>query len=1040
MSTRKSFRWIALLSAWFILLSSVHISTAAAAPDPSELEDGLYSVSFNSYKHNTNEISVMNTYIGTSAVLEVKDGEQTVHALLRFSNWIKELKIGTTIESQTDVVNLTEDLWVFDFVNTQGDTYPRTSRIVSFPVEQLGNFNYEGFTHIEVPQGQLPFTYNHKYDLHFQVGEPAGLVANSTGTLADLQQAIGGAEQVLDAGKRHADFVASRAIDLTDSITYAKAIAALPSATPLQITAAQHYLEQDAAVFADLYPGEQTADITVQAVHATDDYRSSAMSGYLASPKAVTSAAGTAVQLLINDHKTVTSFMVEQNGELVEATNVSVNADANTRLIEFPVSSLDAVINARVHVSTTLDNGQPYEMDHNIRLIFNRALNRVELQSEVTAAQQLHNQAVVGTEVGQYPQEATTALQAAINQAKVDGSMLSTQEKVNAALANLRTAVEAFKSAVVAAPGNGQGTPISIQVVHGTDDYRSSSMASYLLNPRAVTENGETSVQLTVKDHTIVTSFKVQQAGELKEAATVSVDTETNTRLVTFPVSSLDAVVQARVHISTSMPNGSPYEVDHDIRLIFNRALDRADLQAEVTSAQKLHDEAVVGTAAGQYPAAAKTALLTAINKAKVDGSMLSTQAKVNTALTELKAAVNTFKGAVVAPGNGGGPVTPPPGGLADGKYSINLRVLKNGTSETSIMNGYVYHPARLLVQNGVKTIVMNLGVSDKITSFSVSGSSISVVETNANENSRRVSFNVSDLTQKLDGEVRIDWSEINYHYTYKIQLEFGNPIEVDEWPVENPPNPNPPTETPNPNPPATGGNGTGGGGTTPGEEGEQGTEPGTDNGSENPSQPGSNGNGGGTETPTPPAVTFTDTATHWANQSIARATELGIVNGYADGTFKPNATVNRAEFAAIISRAFQLDLNAPASSFSDWNGVQAWAKPFIEQAVAAGIINGYEDGSFRPTQQVSRTEIAVMIVRALGLHTNSEAELSFQDAGQIPAYAKPYIAAAVEHGLIEGLGNNTFGAQAPATRAQAITLILRALDYLAASQNGQAA
>ncbi|HIW35052.1 MAG TPA: S-layer homology domain-containing protein, partial [Candidatus Paenibacillus intestinavium] len=160
------------------------------------------------------------------------------------------------------------------------------------------------------------------------------------------------------------------------------------------------------------------------------------------------------------------------------------------------------------------------------------------------------------------------------------------------------------------------------------------------------------------------------------------------------------------------------------------------------------------------------------------------------------------------------------------------------------------------------------------------------------------------------------------------------------------------------------------------------------------------------------------------------RAVSLKLVNGYSDGSFKPNQEINRAEFTAILVRAMKLEAAKGEVKFTDANKIQAWAQEYIQQAVEAGILTGYNDNTFRPSGDITRTEAAVMVVKALGLELVSEEELTFTDAAKIPAYARAYVATAVKHGLVTGYSNNTFGPTKVATRADAIALALRALDY----------
>ncbi|OMF29823.1 hypothetical protein BK133_17665 [Paenibacillus sp. FSL H8-0548] len=176
--------------------------------------------------------------------------------------------------------------------------------------------------------------------------------------------------------------------------------------------------------------------------------------------------------------------------------------------------------------------------------------------------------------------------------------------------------------------------------------------------------------------------------------------------------------------------------------------------------------------------------------------------------------------------------------------------------------------------------------------------------------------------------------------------------------------------------------------------------------------------------------ISFKDVAGHWAATSIERAVELGFVNGYTDGTFRPNSLVTRAEFAAMLARALSMPTEISESlSFKDTGSIPAWAVGYVTAAVNAGIITGYEDDTFRASTPIKRSEIAVMITRALKWEVDPAKKPTFADAEDIPAWAQPSVAMAAEAGILKGRGANQFVPNAIATRAEAVTLLLSLID-----------
>ena len=120
-------------------------------------------------------------------------------------------------------------------------------------------------------------------------------------------------------------------------------------------------------------------------------------------------------------------------------------------------------------------------------------------------------------------------------------------------------------------------------------------------------------------------------------------------------------------------------------------------------------------------------------------------------------------------------------------------------------------------------------------------------------------------------------------------------------------------------------------------------------------------------------AGNFTDVkAGMWCNRAIATLTNMGIIKGYTDGSFQPNKSITRAELATIIARFAKLDVNN--KTFSDING--HWAQKNIELAAGNGWINGYEDGTFRPNNNITRAETFAMINRVLDRQTESVSDL----------------------------------------------------------------
>lgn len=131
-----------------------------------------------------------------------------------------------------------------------------------------------------------------------------------------------------------------------------------------------------------------------------------------------------------------------------------------------------------------------------------------------------------------------------------------------------------------------------------------------------------------------------------------------------------------------------------------------------------------------------------------------------------------------------------------------------------------------------------------------------------------------------------------------------------------------------------------------------------------------------------------------------------------------------------MVGRALKLESSDSNLGFADAGEVPAWARSFFAQLIEDKVIAGYEDNTLRPSNPLTRTEMTVILVRALGLELDPKATVTFADAGDIPVWAVPYIAAAYKAGLIEGTGGNRFNPQSDATRAEVVTLLLSVLEF----------
>lgn len=190
------------------------------------------------------------------------------------------------------------------------------------------------------------------------------------------------------------------------------------------------------------------------------------------------------------------------------------------------------------------------------------------------------------------------------------------------------------------------------------------------------------------------------------------------------------------------------------------------------------------------------------------------------------------------------------------------------------------------------------------------------------------------------------------------------------------------------------------------------------------------------TPTPTPTGSPgpggFTDTTGHWAAPFIQALVSRNLVSGFPDGTFKPEAPITRAQYAAVISNAFNLPAKQPVATFSDVPQ-SFWAFPFIREANQMGFISGFPDGSFRPDQNLTRVQAIVSLVSGLGLTGGTPGVLTiYTDRAQVPSYATDRVATATQQRMVVNYPNvRQLDPMRDCTRAEMVAMVYQSLVAL---------
>jgi len=183
----------------------------------------------------------------------------------------------------------------------------------------------------------------------------------------------------------------------------------------------------------------------------------------------------------------------------------------------------------------------------------------------------------------------------------------------------------------------------------------------------------------------------------------------------------------------------------------------------------------------------------------------------------------------------------------------------------------------------------------------------------------------------------------------------------------------------------------------------------------------------------TPNAIAFTDIDSHWAKECISQMAPRKLVSGYPDGSFRPNTTITRAEFAVLMLNAFpDAPVKRSGTTFKDVPS-NFWAYSAVQEAYKRGFFSGYPGGLFQPNQQIPRVQAIGVLAGAknFSIPANPDSTLRqyFEDAAQIPDYAKNAIASAAVNTLVVNYPNvKQLKPNQTATRGEVAALICRAL------------
>ena len=172
-------------------------------------------------------------------------------------------------------------------------------------------------------------------------------------------------------------------------------------------------------------------------------------------------------------------------------------------------------------------------------------------------------------------------------------------------------------------------------------------------------------------------------------------------------------------------------------------------------------------------------------------------------------------------------------------------------------------------------------------------------------------------------------------------------------------------------------------------------------------------------------AASFKDEVPSWAKESVDYLVAKGAINGLPNGTFAAQQEITRGEAAKIIaiSLGLTIDENAKAS-FDD--AKDHWASKYIAalEKQKPGVISGTPDGSFKPNSNITRQELAKIIVTAYDLKVNEDAGVQFSDNN---SWGKEYVNVLAQLGVVQGVGGDRFNPNGTVTRGEVPVFVHRA-------------
>lgn len=174
-------------------------------------------------------------------------------------------------------------------------------------------------------------------------------------------------------------------------------------------------------------------------------------------------------------------------------------------------------------------------------------------------------------------------------------------------------------------------------------------------------------------------------------------------------------------------------------------------------------------------------------------------------------------------------------------------------------------------------------------------------------------------------------------------------------------------------------------------------------------------------------AANFTDLGNHWAKPAVDKLVGENVISGYGDGTFRPNNPITREESATLIAKFADPGMSGAGYTGYKFKDVKnRYSARYVDYLAEKGIVNGYGDGIFAPTNKISRENFATIVYRYAKMRNmiDSAKKGTLNDINQISSWAKEPVQVLIGNGIIKGMGDGTFKPKNVLTRAEAAQIL----------------